>query len=383
MIFLYADVLSQSGGIETYLHALALHLRHEEIPFRVAVSEQQRSPIVDELVANGIQVYRQRIIPGDRWHLRKRLLNLWLSWNLRQGDLVYCVRQPMPELYLGLVRAVHRRGAEIAASWIFAPEFLKPAAPWDRPFRQAVAETDIVISVARCTAPQFKDVYGYDGPVHVVNYHNLEFCAAALPMPDHPPFRIGYMGRIDIVQKNLDTILAAFKLLAARRSDVELHFYGDGADAAIFRAMVQDANLGDKIVLHGPYDHRRDLKNIISSCHLFIYTSRFEGGPCFSLLELLQAGRYVVTSPVGGIPDLYAEHPECGVMVEPDDPKSIAHALNDALELIQAGKLDQVGMREYYERSFGMAAAHRAWLRALGPESTQSALRGHRVARLN
>lgn len=373
MIFLYADVLShQSGGIEAYLHALALHLHHEKIPFRIAVAEQALpSPAVDELVATGIEVYRQRAIPGDRWHIRKRLLNLWLYRNIRKGDLVYCVRQPAAELYLGLVRAVHRRGAKVAASWIYAPEFLRPEAPLDKRFRQAVAETDIVISVARCTAPQFKDVYGYEGRVHVVNYHNLEFCSAVLPIPDYPPLRIGYMGRIDIVHKNLDTILAAFKLLAVRRSDVELHFYGGGADEATLLAMVQDADLGDKVVLHGPYDHRRDLKEIISGCHLFVYTSRFEGGPCFSLLELLQAGRYVVTSPVGGIPDLYADHPEYGMMVEPHDPRAIANALDDALERIRTGRVDQIGMRKYYERNFGMAAAHRAWLRALGREGTQ------------
>ena len=370
MIFLYADVLSKSGGIETYLHALALHLRREKVPFRVAVAELEPSPIVDELVANGIDVYRQRVIRGDRWQVRKRFLNLWLCRNIKKGDLVYCVRQPAAELYLGLVRAVHRRGAKLAASWIYAPEFLQPAAPLDKRFRQAVAETDIVISVARCTAPQFKEVYGYDGHVHIVNYHNLEFCSAVLPMPDCPPFRIGYMGRIDIVHKNLDTILAAFKLLAARRSDVELHFYGGGGDEATLLAMVQDANLGDKVVLHGPYDHRRDLKDIISDCHLFIYTSRLEGGPCFSLLELLQAGRYVVTSPVGGIPDLYADHPEYGMMVEPHDPRAIANALDDALERIRTGRVDQTGMRAFYDRNFGMAAAHRAWLRALGQEST-------------
>ena len=40
------------------------------------------------------------------------ITNLWLYRNIKKGDLVYCVRQPSAELYLGLVRAVHRRGAE-------------------------------------------------------------------------------------------------------------------------------------------------------------------------------------------------------------------------------------------------------------------------------
>jgi len=73
MIFLYYDSLSHpGGGIGTYLHALALHLHQEGIPFRVAVSELHRSPLVDELIAKGLSVYRQPRLPGDRWLLTKR-----------------------------------------------------------------------------------------------------------------------------------------------------------------------------------------------------------------------------------------------------------------------------------------------------------------------
>jgi glycosyltransferase involved in cell wall biosynthesis len=366
MIFLYSDVVYKAGGIETYLHALATHLHQVGIAFRVAVSEQERSPLIDDLVQQGIDVYRQSMIRGDRWHLRKRILNVWLRFQLAPDDWVFCVRQPMPELYLGLVRAVHARGARIASSWIFAPEALGTPARLLERFSQAVRETDVVISVAQCTAHQFKKAYGYDGPVHVVNYHNLEVFQSPVPLPPAPPFRIGYMGRIEIVHKNLDMILEAFRELLRRRSDVELHIFGGGPDEEKFKAMVDGANLGNRVVLHGPYDHRRDLGRIISSCHLFIYPSRYEGGPCLSLLELLQAGRYVVTSPVGGIPDIYEGRPDLGIMVDPDSSLEFVAALEASLRKVASGAVDQLAMRAHYEKNFNMAAAHRAWTRALG-----------------
>jgi glycosyltransferase involved in cell wall biosynthesis len=366
MIYLYGDVIYKAGGIETYLHALATHLKEKDIPFKIAVSEQERSPIVDELVGMGISTYRQRIIPGDRWHLRKRALNLWLRLQLAPGDWVFCVRQPMPELYLELVRAVHARGAKIAASWIFAPEFLKPPAHLAANFCQAIRETDAVISVSQCTVHQFASSYGYDGPVHVVNYHNIEFCPATLPLPVGGPLKIGYMGRLEIYQKNLDTILESFSILAAKRHDVELHIYGGGPDADEFSKLARADSLDGRVFLHGPYDHRRDLNRIISSCHIFIYTSRFEGGPCFSLLELMQAGRFVVTSPVGGIPDIYAGRPDLGVMVTPDDPAAMANALDEALEKVASGKIDAAAIRASYDERFSMQTAHRAWLASLG-----------------
>ena len=154
----------------------------------------------------------------------------WLWWQLEPGDWVYCVRQPIPGLYLDLVRLVHNRGAKIAASWMFAPEFLVPDPPHYERFCQAVEETDVVISVSECTKHQFEEEYGYEGPVEVVRYHNLPFFAEPVPLPDGPPWCIGYMGRLNIEQKNLDALLEAFAHMRDEEMDVELNFYGDGSD---------------------------------------------------------------------------------------------------------------------------------------------------------
>ena len=366
MIYLYSDVLGRSGGIETYLHALASHLKQERIPIVVAVSEQEPCPLLDELELLEIKVYRQRIVRGDRWHLRKHLLIRWLKYRLVPGDWVFCVRQPMPELYLKTVRSVHACGARIAVSWALAPEFSRPPAHLAGGYNQAVKETDAVISVSHCTVHQYREVYGYQGPVHVVPYHNLVVLNTPLPLPAAPPFRVGFMGRIEIAQKNLDTILASFRIVTGRRSDIELHFYGRGPDEEKLKAMAQEIGLESCISFHGPYDHRRDLKNIISACHIFVHVSRFEGGPCFSLLELLQAGRFVVASSVGGIPDIYANHPDIGCLVSPDDTLAVAAAIEDALERIAQNRVALSMVRRRYEEEFTNAFAQMSWLKALG-----------------
>jgi glycosyltransferase involved in cell wall biosynthesis len=365
VIYLYSDVLGRSGGIETYLHCLALYLKENKIPIKVAVSEQEPCGLLNELSQNGIEIYRQPMVPGDRWHIRKRLLIRQLKRQVAPGDWVFCVRQPMLDLYLETVRAVHARGARIAASWALAPEFLRPPTRLAKSVMQAVRETDAVISVSRCTVHQFKEIYDFEGPVHVVPYHNLEVFRKTLPLPEAPPFRIGYMGRIDIAQKNLDTLLQSFRILAARRCDVELHIFGGGPDEGRLKAMALDMNLSNCVFFYGPYDHRRDLEKIVSACHLFIHTSRFEGGPCFSLLELLQAGRFVVASPVGGIPDIYDGYPEVGLLVSPDSPNEIAVAIEKAIEKAGAGGIDELAIRSRYHESFDITAAAAAWMRAL------------------
>lgn len=365
MIYLYSDIITQAGGIETYLHALATKLYEEEIPFRVAVSEQEpkESPceLLDELEEKNIDVYRQSYIPGDRWHVRKRLLMGWLWWQLEPGDWVYCVRQPIPELYYDLVQLAHNRGAKVAASWMFAPEFLVPSSPYYESFCQAVQETDAVISVSECTTHQFEEVYGYEGAVEVVRYHNLPLFDEPVPFPGGPPWRIGYMGRLSIEQKNLDTLLRAFQHLCEEGKNVELHFYGDGPDESTLGQQAFDLGVDESVEFHGRYDHRTDLPEIMAENHVFTYTSNYEGGPCFTLLELLQAGRYVVASPVGGIPDIYEGHPEAGLLVDPSTSLSIAEGLKDALDRVRNMKVTPSIIRSRYSEEFDMSSAHEDW----------------------
>lgn len=372
-IILFADVLGALGGIETYLDALARRLVRDSWPLVIAVSLNGPAPFLDAIEALGVPVYRQPRVPGDRWQVRQRLLVRHAAAIVQPGDWVYCVRQPMPEIYLPLVRAVHSRGGKVAASWMFAPEFLPP--PPGRlgmDLCKAVRETDAVISVSECTKHQFRDIYGHDNPVHVVRYHNIEVLEGPVPLPSTPPYRIAFMGRIDIHQKNLDTILAAFGLIAERRGDVTLNIHGGGQDLERFASLVSAVGLSDRVILHGRYDHQRDLPSIVAQNHLFIYTSRFEGGPCFSLIELLQAGRYVVASPVGGIPDIYAGRPDIGDLVDPDEPAAIAAAFDRALAKIKHNKIDGLRIRAHYEQEFSESIAHRQFLCALGLNGTAS-----------
>ena len=124
------------------------------------------------------------------------------------------------------------------------------------------------------------------------------------------------------------------------------------------------------MTFHGSYDHRRDLPGIVAASHLFVYTSRVEGGPCFALIELLQAGRYVVASPVGGIPDIYSGRPYVGDLVGCGDPASIADSLDRALDRIQSGGVNPELIRSVYLNEFCNSVAHSQWLAALELEVT-------------
>jgi len=364
MIFLYSDLIYRAGGIETYLHALALHLHSEKIHFRVVVAELEPCPLLDELVEKGIEVYRQRRLPGDRWLVRQHFMLTWLGTQLKPKDWVFCVRQPMPGLYLRMVRLIHSCQARIAASWMFAPEFLPPVPPYGEKFCQAVAQTDAVISVSKCTAYQFKEVYGYTGPLHWVPYHNLLLFKEPVPLPPGAPWKIGFIGRLDIKHKNLDTLLRALVPVIQQWQHIELHLYGRGSDQTQLEALAINLDIQKHIVFHGAYDHRKDLPQIMANCHFFVCPSRFEGAP-FILLELMQAGRFCVAAHVAGIPDLYEGFPEIGLLISPDNPSELSQGMVTALERVASGSIDGDRIRARYFDGFDIASAHRAWTSAL------------------
>lgn len=361
MIFLYSDILIQAGGVETYLHALALHLHRLSISFRVVVAELESCPLIDELISKGIQVYRQRRLLGDRWRFRQHVMLTWLGTQLQPNDWVFCVRQPMPQLYLRMVRVVHRCRAKLAVSWMLAPEFLPAEPPHQKQFCQAVAQTDAVISVSHCTKHQFKEVYGYTGLVQVVPLHNLLFFPEFVPLPSGPPWKIGFIGRLDIEQKNLDTLLRSLVPIVKNRQDVELHIYGRGADQPKLEDMAKHLGIQQQVIFHGGYDHRQDLPRIMENCHFFVYPSRFEGGPCFTLLEMVQAGRFCVAARVGGIPDLYEGLPDIGLLFNADDPRALTAALNNTLERVAKGEIDSQKIRDRYFDGFDMDSVHQVW----------------------
>lgn len=74
--------------------------------------------------------------------------------------------------------------------------------------------------------------------------------------------------------------------------------------------------------------HRRDVPALLAAADLFVLPSRWEGQPLI-LQEALQAGRPIVATRVGGIPDLTGE--DAAVLVPPDDPDALAAAVRHVL----------------------------------------------------
>ena len=154
--------------------------------------------------------------------------------------------------------------------------------------------------------------------------------AAQAPLPEGCPdwqdcFVIGTVGRIQDV-KDHATLVAAFAALRERlpsqRDRLRLAIIGEGPLRPALAEQIERAGMKDAVWLPGA---RNDIAAVMRHFDVFALSSIAEGTPV-TLLEAMACGIPVVSTGVGGIPDLVPDR-VAGLLVPARDPGALAGAL--------------------------------------------------------
>lgn len=156
-----------------------------------------------------------------------------------------------------------------------------------------------------------------------------------------------YFGRMDVFQKGLDTLLAAFVLLARDRPGLELRMAGRGKDTERVRAMAAELGIGERVRMLGPVSEQERL-DLFASAAVQLMPSRFEG---FGMVaaESMAAGVPLVAAAAGSLPEV-VDAPRGGVLVPPGDPAALAAATSRLLDDAAARAALSVSARASAER---------------------------------
>jgi glycosyltransferase involved in cell wall biosynthesis len=134
-------------------------------------------------------------------------------------------------------------------------------------------------------------------------------------------FAVGWIGRMTAV-KRTDDILVAFKRLRDSGVDAVLCLVGDGPDRPELERRAHELGVVRDTVFLG---YQEDVAPFYSAFDALILPSSNEGTPV-SAIEALAAGRPVVATRVGGVPDVVRDG-EDGFLVEPGDTSELANRL--------------------------------------------------------
>ncbi len=142
----------------------------------------------------------------------------------------------------------------------------------------------------------------------------------------HPEdFVVGTVGRIQDVKNHaclVDAFIALNALLPDQRHRLKLVIVGAGPLLPALQKQVERAGIADAVILTGGRD---DIAELMQTFSVFAMSSIAEGMPV-TLLEAMASGLPVVSTSVGGIPDVVTDN-VTGALVPSGDPAALAHAL--------------------------------------------------------
>ncbi len=147
-------------------------------------------------------------------------------------------------------------------------------------------------------------------------------------------------------QKDHATLVRAFAAGPARNPRARLLLAGDGPLLDGIKELIAALGLGAKVCVLG---RRTDIPDMLSAVDLFVMASRWEGSP-LAVMEAMSAGVPVVSTAVGGVPELVQEG-VTGLLVPPGEPAMLAAAMCRLLDdPIARATMGRNGARRAEER---------------------------------
>jgi glycosyltransferase involved in cell wall biosynthesis len=131
----------------------------------------------------------------------------------------------------------------------------------------------------------------------------------------------GYVGRL-VPIKHVDLLIRAFAEVRGRQPRARLLVVGDGECRVDLERLVGDLDLTGAVCFAG---WRTDLRAVYGAMDVVALSSRNEGTPV-ALIEAGAAGKAIVATRVGGVPDV-VETERTGLLVPDDDLAALASAL--------------------------------------------------------
>jgi glycosyltransferase involved in cell wall biosynthesis len=123
-------------------------------------------------------------------------------------------------------------------------------------------------------------------------------------------------------KKGHDVLLRALALLAGRGLCVAAVFAGDGPERARLELIAADLKLRDSVHFLGAVSNPAD---VLAAADVFVLPSLVEGLP-LALLEAMRAGKPIVATSVGGVPEAVTSGIN-GLLVAPADDLALADAI--------------------------------------------------------
>lgn len=327
------------GGMEHFVLRIAANqaARH-----RVAIVAAQDGPLREEAARLGLKVY---VLGGSQKHLRAlrgAAILAWLRPHIAHAHNQTSLHYAVLAKRIGRAKVVMTNHGQGMAS---------PRTPSAREW----SDTDRVIAVSQAVAARLQSPELAGKVSVIVNgiekgevRRSRREMRAELGLGDGPVGLI--VARIDGF-KGHDTLIQAVARLKEQGTNVTVLVAGDGPERGKLEKLAAELGLGENEIRFLGF--RSDVPDLHAASDFFLLPSLTEGLP-LSVLEAMSAGKPVIATPVGGIPEL-VENERHGLLVPVQDEAALAEVVaRVACDPVLQERMGRAGF-ERVQREFSFA----------------------------
>lgn len=148
-------------------------------------------------------------------------------------------------------------------------------------------------------------------------------------MYDHPRPYILSLANLHF-HKGIDILIMAFARIAGKYRDFDLILVGDGEKRDDCEGLVKALGLESRVVFLGQTEDRKKVVELLNGSEFLVLASRYEPFGIV-LLEAMAAGKAIVATRSGGIPEIVNDG-VTGILVEPKNDQSLADGMVRLIE---------------------------------------------------
>jgi exopolysaccharide biosynthesis polyprenyl glycosylphosphotransferase len=347
---LYVITLAEVGGAQTHLQSLIEKLDKER--FEITIACSFTGPLVDNLRDLGVRVHelpnlKREISPANDI---KTLIHLIRFCRKEKFDILHAHSSKAG--FLGRVAGYLARVPVIIFSvhgFAFTPEstsVLRKIFMAIEFFCGRISSKVICVSSKDMEYAVKEGIIPADRISRIANGVNIERFAKA---GDRQKIRnefgfsdgeivVGMVTRL-VDAKGCREFIQSAADLTNKYSHVRFLLVGEGPEHDKYSGLKDELKLGNRLILTGVRD---DIPDILVGIDIFTLPSYTEALP-YAVIEAMSAGKAVIATSVGGIPELITDRKE-GLLIEPKDQ----NALNE--------KIDELVNDSNLRESLGQAA---------------------------
>ena len=279
-----------------------------------------------------------------------------------------------------IIRAGKEAGIPVLYHEMGTPHYLPPLEPYYRRLERVLPLCSEVAALSPILAKQWSERFPFLSSVSVLpliteDSEMLDVSTGLSRNGKHETI-FGYAARIE-AGKGPFVLAEALAQLRQKRDDVHVRLAGTGPAVQEVKARVRQLELNGSWEFVGSYDGTVGCSAFMRTLDVFVLPS-FAEGTSKSVIEAMSHGLPIITTNVGGLPDLVTSR--AGILIPPGDSSALADAMQHLASNPALRKQMGQAARERYLQLFAPDAVLSM---LVGTYSRLAGTNGHDASSLN